>query len=86
MRFRTTLILGIVVCQTFSFRTNHPFAFENWVRAGHGVVNVMGLYARLPYVPGMSFPNDFGNGKTAALARGAPKGVRPLRGGTWKED
>jgi hypothetical protein len=67
MRVRTILILGIVVREAFSFWTGHPFDFEIWVRTGYWVVRGYSPYAPLPFAPGVSFANDFGNGLNAAI-------------------
>jgi hypothetical protein len=67
MRVRTLLILGIVVREVFSFWTGHPFDFEIWVRAGVWVPSGLSPYAPLPYAPGLSFSNIFGNGSNAAI-------------------
>jgi hypothetical protein len=67
MRVRTLLILGIVVREVFSFWTGHPFDFEIWLRAGYWVPRGYSPYAPLPYVPGLSFSNIFGNGNNAAI-------------------
>ena len=67
MRVRTILILGVVVREAFSFWTGHPFDFEIWVRTGYWVVRGFSPYAPLPFAPGVSFANDFGNGNNAAI-------------------
>jgi len=67
MRVRTLLILGVLVREVFSFWTGHPFDFEIWVRTGYWVVRGLSPYAPLPYAPGVSFANDFGNGSNAAI-------------------
>jgi hypothetical protein len=67
MRVRTILILGIIVREAFSFWTGHPFDFEIWVRTGYWVVRGLSPYAPLPFAPGVSFANDFGNGNNAAI-------------------
>jgi len=67
MRIRTILILGVVVREAFSFWTGHPFDFEIWVRTGYWVVRGLSPYAPLPFAPGVSFANDFGNGSNAAI-------------------
>lgn len=67
MKVRTLLLLGILVREVFSFWTGHPFDFEIWVRTGYWVVRGFSPYAPLPYAPGVSFANDFGNGSNAAI-------------------
>jgi len=68
MRVRTILIIGIVVREAFSFWTAHPFDFEIWVRTGYSVANGLSPYSSMPYVPGLSFANDFGTpGNHAAI-------------------
>ncbi len=67
MRVRTVLLLGIAVREAFSFWTGHPFDFEIWVRTGYWVVRGLSPYAPLPFAPGVSFANDFGNGNNAAI-------------------
>src|SRR5579864_8159844 len=67
MRVRTILALGIIVREAFSFWTGHPFDFEIWVRTGYWVVRGLSPYAPLPFAPGASFANDFGNGNNAAI-------------------
>lgn len=67
MRARTILILGVAIREAFSFWTGHPFDFEIWVRAGYWVARGLSPYAPLPFAPGVSFANDFGNGNNAAI-------------------
>ncbi|MDA4116278.1 MAG: hypothetical protein OK442_06965 [Thaumarchaeota archaeon] len=67
MKVRTLLILGIAVREAFSFWTGHPFDFEIWVRTGYWVVRGLSPYAPLPFAPGVSFANDFGNGLNPAI-------------------
>lgn len=67
MKVRTILVLGVLVREAFSFWTGHPFDFEVWVRTGYWVVKGYSPYAPLPFAPGTSFANDFGNGLNAAI-------------------
>ena len=67
MRVRTILIIGFAIREAFSFWTGHPFDFEIWVRTGYWVVRGLSPYAPLPFAPGVSFANDFGNGNNAAI-------------------
>jgi Gpi18-like mannosyltransferase len=67
VRARTILLIGVVVREAFSFWTAHPFDFEICVRTGFGVANGLSPYSSLPYVPGLSFANDFGEGANPAI-------------------
>ncbi|MDA4114996.1 MAG: hypothetical protein OK442_00400 [Thaumarchaeota archaeon] len=60
MKVRDLLVLGLLVREAFSFWTGHPFDFEIWVRTGYWVGNGVSPYSPMPYVPGLSFANDFG--------------------------
>jgi Gpi18-like mannosyltransferase len=67
VRVRNLLIVGILVREAFSFWTGHPFDFEVWVRTGYWVARGFSPYAPLPFAPGVSFADDFGDGNNAAI-------------------
>jgi hypothetical protein len=67
IKIRVLLLMGVLVRETFSFWTGHPFDFEIWVRVGYWVARGVSPYSSLPLAPGLSFANGFGGGGNAAI-------------------
>ena len=67
IKLRVLLVLGVIVRESFSFWTGHPFDFEIWVRVGYWVARGVSPYSGLPFAPGVSFADDFGPSFGAAI-------------------
>jgi Gpi18-like mannosyltransferase len=65
---RKILLVGLILRESFSSWTGHPFDFELWVRLGFWVDHGLNPYKALPIVPGLSFANIFGPGGNSVIA------------------